>query len=76
MLAAGSDFQFPQTTGPKPTGTDLINKYMARLFQKAQTDNKVAEAFYKVTIMEDRPTLLFRPNIMWRVLLPPLPFDS
>lgn len=25
QLAAGTDFAFPQTTGPKPRGTDLIS---------------------------------------------------
>jgi 2-polyprenyl-6-methoxyphenol hydroxylase-like FAD-dependent oxidoreductase len=70
MLAVGSDFQFPQTTGPKPTGTDLINKYLSRLLRKARTDGKVADAFNRVIIMEERPTSLFRPRILWRVLTP------
>ena len=70
MLAAGSDFQFSQTSGPKPTATDLINRYMSRLFQQAQTDRRVAEAFYRVTIMERRPASLFRPGVLWRVLVP------
>jgi 2-polyprenyl-6-methoxyphenol hydroxylase-like FAD-dependent oxidoreductase len=70
MLAVGSDFQFPQTTGPKPTGTELINKYLSRLLRKARTDGKVADAFNRVIIMEERPTSLFRPRILWRVLTP------
>ncbi len=30
-LAVGSDFRFEETVGPKPTGTDLVNRYLARL---------------------------------------------
>ncbi len=70
MLAVGSDFQFPQTTGPKPNGTDLINMYLSRLLRKARTDGKLADAFNRVIIMEERPTSLFRPEILWRVLTP------
>lgn len=70
MLAVGSDFQFEQTTGPKPTGTDLINRYLSRLLRTAGTDGKVADAFNRVIIMEERPTSLFRPGILWRVLTP------
>ena len=70
MLAVGSDFQFEQTTGPKPTGTDLINRYLSRLLRTARTDGKVADAFHRVIIMEERPTSLFRPRVMWRVLTP------
>jgi len=70
MLAVGSDFQFPQTTGPKPNGTDLINMYLSRLLRKARTDGKLADAFNRVIVMEERPTSLFRPEILWRVLTP------
>ena len=70
MLAVGADFQFPQTTGPKPTGTDLVNTYLSRLLRKGRTDGEVADAFNRVIIMEERPTSLFRPGILWRVLIP------
>jgi 2-polyprenyl-6-methoxyphenol hydroxylase-like FAD-dependent oxidoreductase len=70
MLTVGSDFQFQQTTGPKPTGTDLINTYLSRLLRKARTDGTLADAFNRVIIMEERPTSLFRPRILWRVLTP------
>jgi 2-polyprenyl-6-methoxyphenol hydroxylase-like FAD-dependent oxidoreductase len=72
MLAVGSDFQFQQTTGPKPIGTDLINAYLSRLLRTARTDGTVADAFNRVIIMEERPTSLFRPGILWRVLAPSL----
>lgn len=70
MLAVGADFQFPQTTGPKPRGTDLVNRYVSRLSRKAQTDGSLREAFFRVMMMERPPTTLFRPGVVWRVLRP------
>jgi 2-polyprenyl-6-methoxyphenol hydroxylase-like FAD-dependent oxidoreductase len=72
MLAVGADFQFRQTTGPRPTGTALINRYLSRLLREARTDSDVADAFNRVMIMEERPRSLFRPGILWRVLTPSL----
>ena len=69
-LAVGSDFEFPQTTGPKPFGTDLVNRYVARLLRKAHTDGRLTNAFIRVVIMENRPTSLFRPGIAWRIVKP------
>ena len=69
-IAVGSDFQFPQTTGPKPFGTGILNRYFTRLHRKAHADGTLTEAFNRVVTMERRPTSLFRPNIVWRVLKP------
>ena len=69
-LAVGADFQFSDTTGPKPPGTDLVNRYLARLNRKAHADEDLAEAFARVVSMEKRPTSLFRPGVAWRVLRP------
>lgn len=69
-LAVGADFQFPQTTGPKPLGAGLLNSYLSRLIRKAHTDGVLSEAFARVIIMEKRPTSLFRPGVLWRVLKP------
>ncbi|MDS0476837.1 FAD-dependent monooxygenase [Natrinema sp. 1APR25-10V2] len=70
MTAVGSDFEFPQTTGPKPRGTALINRYMSRLFRKAQSDGQLRELFYRVLMMEEPPESLFHPTVVWRVLKP------
>lgn len=69
-LAVGSDFEFPQTTGPKPVGTDLANRYIARLLRRAHTDGRLTEVFLRVVSMEKRPASLFRPAYAWRVLKP------
>jgi hypothetical protein len=69
-LAVGSDFRFTETSGPKPPGTDLMNRYFARLIRKAHTDHQLATALNRVTLMQDRPTTLLRPRVAWRVLKP------
>ena len=69
-LAVSGDFRFPETTGPKPLGTDLLNRYVARLTRRAHDDAELAHAYVKVIMMERRPTSLFRPGVLRRVLGP------
>ena len=70
MMAVGGDFQFPETTGPKPRGTTLMGWYLSRLTRKAHTDRDLAERFFRVIMMEKSPSTLLRPGVMWRVLKP------
>lgn len=67
-FAIGADHQFSQTEGPKPRGTDFFNWYTSRVVQTAHTDSVVGEAFARVIMMEQPPTSLLRPGVMWRVL--------
>lgn len=69
-MAVGGDFAFPQTTGPKPRGTDILNWYVGRLTRKAHTDGTLRDALYRVFAMEREPGSLFRPSALWRVLRP------
>jgi hypothetical protein len=68
MQSTGGDFAHPKTTGKKPPGTDLINRYMARLFVAQQRDAVVAEAFDAVGNLLAPPTSLMKPKIAWRVI--------
>ncbi len=70
QIAVSSDFEFEQTTGPKPGGTDLFNRYVNRLINKAHTDGELTDAFYRVFRLERPATTLLRPGIAWRVLRP------
>lgn len=69
-IAVGGDFAFPETTGPKPQGTDLFNRYVSRLVRQAHTDGALTDAFYRVFRLERSPTSLLRPGVAWRVLRP------
>ncbi len=68
QLAVGEDFRFPTTSGPKPPGTDLINRYVAKVHQATLHDEVVGEAFLKVMNLMAPPPSLFQPRIVWRVL--------
>ena len=70
-MAVGSDHQFPQTAGPKPRGTDVMDRYLSRLLRTAHTDGTLADAFFRVLLMERPPSSLLRPGIAWRVFKPP-----
>jgi len=67
-IAAGADFQLPQTTGPKPPFMDLFNGYSERLLRAAQTDMAVARAFFDVGNLTASPTSLMSPAMLVRVL--------
>ncbi|MDS0476903.1 FAD-dependent monooxygenase [Natrinema sp. 1APR25-10V2] len=69
-MAVGADVQFPQTEGPKPRSADVLNWYLTRLIRQAHTDGMLFDAFFRVQMMEQPPSSLFRPRIMWRVLRP------
>ncbi len=68
QLAVGEDFRFPQTTGPKPPGTDFINRYVAKVHRATLYDEVVGVAFLKVMNLMAPPPSLFHPRILWRVL--------
>ena len=69
-MAAGADFQYPPTTGPKPRGTEFFTWYVGRLTRKAHSDGELRETFYRVINMEYPPSRLLRPRTLWRVLRP------
>ncbi|NUM48369.1 MAG: FAD-dependent monooxygenase [Anaerolineales bacterium] len=68
QLAVGEDFRFPATTGPKPAGTDLINRYVEKVHRATLHDEVVGMAFLKVMNLMAPPPSLFHPRILWRVL--------
>jgi len=69
-LAVGADFAFDATTGPKPPGTELFNRYTARLVETAHESPVVSTAFARVLRLEKPPTALLRPGVLARVLAP------
>ncbi|WP_440991632.1 NAD(P)/FAD-dependent oxidoreductase [Haloarchaeobius baliensis] len=69
-VVVGSDFQFGETTGPKPTGADLSNRYMRRFVTRAHDDPVLSELYARVTRLETPATALVRPTALWRVLRP------
>jgi 2-polyprenyl-6-methoxyphenol hydroxylase-like FAD-dependent oxidoreductase len=67
-IAAGADFQFPQTTGPKPPFIDVFNGYSDRLLRAAQADPVVATTFFNVGNLTASPASLMTPAMIVRVM--------
>jgi 2-polyprenyl-6-methoxyphenol hydroxylase-like FAD-dependent oxidoreductase len=68
QLATGEDFRFPETTGKRPFGIDLVNKYVARVHRATLHDKVVGAVFLRVIALLEPPTALLHPGIIWRVL--------
>jgi hypothetical protein len=66
-IAAGADFLFEETTGPKPPLTDPINRYIRKVFVAAQHDPVVAKALVDVMNLLAPPPSLMRPGMVVRV---------
>jgi 2-polyprenyl-6-methoxyphenol hydroxylase-like FAD-dependent oxidoreductase len=66
-IAVGGDFAYPDTTGKKPAGTDLLNRYMERINLAAQHDDLVALRFNEVAALVRRPESLLAPRFFLRV---------
>jgi 2-polyprenyl-6-methoxyphenol hydroxylase-like FAD-dependent oxidoreductase len=67
-MSVGADFALPQTTGPKPRGTDLIGRYMQRVLRASHSDPVVLTRFREVTNLLRPPAALITPAIALRVL--------
>ncbi len=67
-IAAGGDFAYAGTTGPKPAGTDLLNRYLRRVTLAAQHDDAVSIRFSEVAGLARRPEWLLTPSFLLRVL--------
>ena len=68
MLATGEDFRYSETEGVKPFYTNLLNKYTLAVHHASARDTRVYGAFIDVMNMLKPPTVLFAPDIVWRVL--------
>ena len=67
QIAAGSDFLHPATTGPKPPGTDLINRYVGKVQLATHTSPEVLRQMVRVQNLLDPPTTLMAPAMVRQV---------
>jgi 2-polyprenyl-6-methoxyphenol hydroxylase-like FAD-dependent oxidoreductase len=68
QIAAGSDFLHPATTGPKPAGTAVINRYVAKVQLATHVSAAVLAEMQKVQNLLAPPPSLMRPATMVKVL--------
>lgn len=67
QMSTGADFAFPQTTGPKPPGTDLVNRHMARVLMATQVSEEICQRFLEVTCLLRPARDLLTPAMMVKV---------
>jgi len=67
QIAVGGDFLHPSTTGPKPPGTDLVNRYVGKVQLASHVSPDVLTALTRVQNLLDPPPSLMRPSMMWKV---------
>ena len=58
----------PDDDGQVPWRSRLVGAYLARLLDAGSDDPELAIAFLRVNHLVDRPSELFRPRTVWRVL--------
>ena len=67
-IAVGGDFAYPGTTGTKPLGTDLLNRYIDNVVLAGQRDEAVVIRFNEVISLVRRSETLLAPSFVIRVL--------
>jgi len=67
QTAVGADLAIPSVQGERPLAVRLINAYVSRVFEAAQTDATVAVAFQRVSHLLAAPPSLMTPAMLWRV---------
>ena len=68
QLTTGADFALPQTSGSRPPGTDLLNRYMAHVFRASQVSDEVCLRVIEVTALLKPPQALLTPRMVATVV--------
>ena len=66
--ATGADFLSAATSGRRPPGNSLVNRYIERVTRAAAADETVNAAFTGVQQLLASPPSLFRPGVVARAL--------
>jgi 2-polyprenyl-6-methoxyphenol hydroxylase-like FAD-dependent oxidoreductase len=67
-IAVGGDFVYQGTSGKKPLGTDLVNRYMERVVKAGQHDDEVVIRLNETLALLRSPRTLMAPAFVLRVL--------
>ncbi len=63
QMSTGEDFRFPETTGTRPFGISLVNKYVSLVHKATISDEVVCRAFLQVMGLIDPPIKLLHPQL-------------
>lgn len=68
QMSTGEDFRFPETSGKRPFGIKITNKYVSLVHRATIKDEVVCKAFLKVMGLLQPPLALISPKIIWRIV--------
>jgi 2-polyprenyl-6-methoxyphenol hydroxylase-like FAD-dependent oxidoreductase len=71
QLASAEAHRWAEADGWRPPGLALLQKFTARLHDAAAADDEVYGAFLDVVHLDKRPTSLFGPRLVWKILRTP-----
>lgn len=69
QMSTGSDFMYPETVGPRPPGTALVNRYVRQLILATHVSREAHMTLLDMQHLLARPTSIFRPGPAVRSLL-------
>ncbi|SHM12872.1 FAD-dependent oxidoreductase [Actinacidiphila paucisporea] len=69
QMSTGSDFMYPETVGPRPPGTGLVNRYVRRLMLATHVSQESHLVLLDMQHLLARPSSIFRPGPAIRSLL-------
>jgi len=67
QMSIGADFALPETRGPKPPGTDLVNRYMGDVLRASRVSEEVCLRLVEVTALLRPPFALLTPAMVRKV---------
>lgn len=67
-IATGADFLHPRVEGQRPPGAALRNWYLDRVLKATGRDPRVSTCFFEIIHLLRKPSALFRPDLLVRVL--------
>ena len=67
-LTITEDFKFEGTEGTPPKIPGILVRYFTKLNRVVNNDPVIFKSFAKVLNMMNAPTILLKPNIIWRVI--------
>lgn len=68
QMSTGSDFMYPETAGPRPASTGLVNRYVRQIMLASHVSPDVHRVILDVQHLMAPPTALFRPLTVARAL--------
>jgi 2-polyprenyl-6-methoxyphenol hydroxylase-like FAD-dependent oxidoreductase len=68
QMSTGSDFMYPETVGPRPAGTDLVNRYVRQVMLASHVSPEVHSVILDVQHLLAPPAAIMSPVTMVRTL--------